>query len=77
MQGPPGIRRCFISIKTWLARAPGNVVGEEYIPGKGKAVAVLLTAQDVQYLKTQNLLAWTSTDGKPFGYQQLGMCNGK
>jgi len=77
MQGHLGVRRCFISIKAWLARAPGNVVGEECIPGQGRAIPVLLSPEDVQNLKAHNQLVWTSADGKPFGYEQASKCNGK
>ena len=77
MQGGPRVRRCFIAIKVWLARAPGNVVGEECIPGQGRANPVLLSPEDVQTLKARNELVWTSADGKPFGYEQASKCSGK
>jgi hypothetical protein len=77
MRGPPGSRRCFIAIKTWLALAPGNVIGEICNPGQGRAIPVLLTADDAQYVKSRNRLVWTSADGKPFGYEQASKCDGK
>ena len=77
MEGPPGIQRCFISIKAWLALAPGNVIGELCVPGQGRAIPALLRPEDVQNLRARNLLVWTNADAGPFGYEQGRKCNGK
>jgi hypothetical protein len=71
------VQRCLISIKAWLARAPGNVVGEYCNPGWGRAFPALMTAEDVQQCRAKNMLVWTSADGAPFGYEQASKCIGK
>ncbi len=70
-------QRCFMAIKTWLALAPGNTVGEECVPGSGQSFPVLMTAKDVQYARAKHMLPWTSADGVPFGYAQASQCRGK
>jgi hypothetical protein len=71
------VQRCFISIKAWLAEAPGNVAGEFCNPGCGRAFPALMTAEDVQQSRAKNMLVLTSADGMPFGYTQASKCRGK
>jgi hypothetical protein len=72
-----GFERCFLPIKAWLAQAPGNVVAELCMRGQGQALPALMTAKDVQLVKSNGMLAWTSADGVPYGYEQAAKCRGK